>query len=801
MYKGANTLQKNTCYMITFRNICRTLSAICVLTAVGCVDESYRIDEVSSEVTVAEGTTTLPVGYLNKMSLGDLLQNANIEGLREGADGGYEFCLSGTGEPIAIEGITNEIEIPQIATQVSADYPEFALKEQRKGIDELFSVQTKLSDVSMLEGQSYTVPAGYTVSAHVEESITEVVEYDVPAELSAIKRIYLKPTAEGNNGARIDTRFLLNDINAINGGGTITLELRAPEGFNIYDAEGCKVQGGSYVVSTCNFAADEGVHDFVAYIESVECNGTVNNGKFTMAVDLEYRLSLEMTTKAGSFKLNKEPELEVKADLAYRDADVVLNEVKLLDHEVSSGGNITINDIPKEIISIRELAFDASPITLFASGFDWMDEALAESITIEAWMPEYIVLRDDASMGYSAEEGKLHTTLNALRKGIDVSLEALYFGEEGLQNTTGSLEISFAPDIVARIEQGTELKLSSLQHDGQMTMRAGIKSSKLKIKNVSGWFDYTYDYTAAFNLTGVEDLGLEIKGVGLSPVLELTICNPFSVDIVANLSVVPKFGGQVDMSRALELRDVAIQGKELVDGQVVPTVIVLGTENRRAEYEGSDALFVACDLEKVLRGPLPDAIELALGIATDLNSVSTLYAMDEYEFTYGYNFVLPVELSDKLQVRYEDELYFGGESENPLAMLAELDHVKVGDVAVIAEVATTLPLQLTASADLLDAKGNVLPVKLAFAKGNDAIVGSADGITEAVSTLRLELDIPGDGSIAQLADIAGIRFALDAGGVDKQAASLREEQYVAVSLQLELSGGVSADWERLFNAE
>ena len=784
--------------MITLRNVCRTLCAMCMLTAVGCVDESYRIDEVSTEVTVAEGTTTLPVGHLNKKALGDLLKDVKIEGLRQDDNGGYEFCLTGTGDEMKIEGINHLIEIPQINSQFSAEYPSFDIKESIKGIDEIFSIQTKLSDVSMFEGQSYTVPAGYTVSAHADESITESIEYDVPAELSAIKRIYLKPTAEGDNGARIDTRFLLNDINAINGGGTITLELRAPEGFNIYDAEGRKVQSGSYAVSTYNFVAGEGVIDFVAYIESVECDGTIKNGKFDMAVDLEYSLSFEMTTKAGSFKLNKDPELEIKADLAYHDADIVLNEVTLLDHAEAAGGSISIKDLPKEIISINELAFAESSIELFASGFEWMDESLAKSIAIDAWMPEYIQLRDNAALGYNAQEHRLRTTLSELSKGIEISLEALSFGEEGLKNDNGSIEISFAPDIVARIEPGTEVKLSSLKHDGAITLRAGIKATELDIQSVSGKFDYTYEYTAGFNLVGVEDLGLEIIGVGLSPVLELTIYNPFSIDVVANLSVLPKFDGEVDMSRALELRDVAIEGKGLVGGQVVPTVIVLGTENRRAEYEGSDALFVACDLEKVLRGRLPETIDIALSLATDSESISTLYAMDEYEFTYNYNFVLPVKLSNELQVRYEDELYFGGESGNPLAMLAELDHVKVGDVAVIAEVATTLPLQLTAKADLLDAEGNVLPVKLAFAEGNDAIVGSADGVAEAVSTLRLELDIPGDGSIAQLADIAGIRFVLDAGGVGAEAAALREEQYVAVNLQLELSGGVSADWERLF---
>lgn len=787
--------------MITLKNVCRTLCAICMFTAVGCVDESYRIDEVSTEVTVAEGTTTLPVGHLNKKMLGDLLKDVNIEGLRQNGDGGYEFCFTGTGDDVKIEGIDHLIEIPQINTQFNAEYPTFDIKEGIKGIDMIFDISPKLSGTAILTGQSVPVPAGYTIGGDEQSHVTHQLDYELPAELSGIERIYLKPTQEGDLGARISAQFSLNSLNDINGGGSVTIKLRVPEDFNIYSSEGELVKSGDYVTSEFDFSAGESTFDFVAYVESIECGESIVNGKLSKNLDLEYDLSFEMVTKAGTLTLSNTPVLRVTSEFAFGDADIELNEVTLLDHAVSTGGNISIKDLPEEIVSINELVFaESSSIVLFASGFEWMDEALASSIAIDAWMPEYIVLRDNPSLGYNAEEHKLHTTLSELRKGIEVNLEALSF-ENGLTSDNGTLDISFAPDIVARIEQGAKIKLSSLKHEGTMTLCAGIKAAELDIQSVSGKFDYTYDYTTGFDLIGVEDLGLEILGLGLSPLFELSICNPFSVDIVANLSILPKFGGEVDMSRALELRDIAIEGKELDGGQVVPTVIVLGTEDRREEYEGSDALFVACDLETVLRGRLPDSIDVALSLATDSESVSTLYAMDEYEFTYDYNFVLPVKLSNELQVRYEDELYFGGESDNPLAMLADYEYVKVGDVAVIAEVATTLPLQLTAKADLLDAEGNILPVKLAFADGKDAIVGSADGVTEAVSTLRLELDIPGDGSIAQLADVAGIRFVLDAGGVGTEQAALRDEQYVAVSLQLELSGGVSADLERLFNAE
>ena len=60
------------------RYVYRLLGAVCAFATIACVDQSFDLNNVSKEVTVGSGTTTLPLGYLNDKSLGELLDGNDI---------------------------------------------------------------------------------------------------------------------------------------------------------------------------------------------------------------------------------------------------------------------------------------------------------------------------------------------------------------------------------------------------------------------------------------------------------------------------------------------------------------------------------------------------------------------------------------------------------------------------------------------------------------------------------------------------------------------------------------------------
>lgn len=777
-----------------------------VVVATGCVDDSFRIDKVSTEVTIGQGAT-LPLGALERKTLGDLLAEAEgIDTLITKTDGGYVLGVSGDGE-YTIGGIKHVVSIPAISGEFKVDYPEFGLTDHAHKIDEYCDIESNYGSLSILEGETISVPEGLKVTGMEDGDLIENFEYEVPEMISGIKRIYLQPTLAGDPGARVDVRFLLNDLSAVNGGGHVNLELKAPEGCNIYNAEGEHIEDGEFAVTEYDFTADEDELPFLIYVESVANNSPVENGKIGFSVDLEYHVSFEMTTKSGSLNLIQGPQLHIVSDLAYEDADVVLNEVAILDHMKPENGDVVIKDLPEEITLIRSLTFaEESPLTLKAGGFEWMSEDLAEKIIIDAWLPDYIILHENVEIGYNAEEHKLHTTLNSLRNGVEVDLDALDFGAEGLDPKNGEVKISFAPEIDARIEEGTEVKLSSVMHEGEMTLNAGIEEATLDIQEVCGYVNYEYTYEKRIGLGGVDNLSID--GVGLTPVLKLELENPFTMELMASYSIVPYVDGKIQADRAINTNGyngvgyVTIPAATVEDGVVVPSssVIVLGTEASREEYSAEEYIFVPCDIDKLLTGQFPDELDLRLDISTDLFKEVALHALDNYELKYDYSLELPIELNAQTGITYEQTVDFtkmkGG---NPFEQLAELDYIKVGDVAVLADVTTTLPLELVASADMLDADGKVIEGLIVLPEDGNSIVGSKDGVAEATSTLRLELHLVDDGCIAQLSNVAAISFRLQAKGVDESSVALSDEQYVEAELTLELAGGVTADLKALEN--
>lgn len=790
-------------------SVYRWLILLVAFVSTSCVDETFRIDEVSMEVTIAQDTTTLPLGDLERMTLGDLMDKAEgIDTLLTNKDGHYVLGVS-DGGAYTIEGIEHVVEIPAIDSKFAVEYPEFALTDHVEAVDEYYDIVPTLGGEVIPTGTVIPIIEGYEIKGVAEDSLTERFEYDVPTMISGLKRIYLKPTEEGDPGARIDVRFLLNDLGQINGGGHVTLELKAPEGCDLYDGNGNLVENGEFAIAEYDFTSDQNELPFLAYVKSVGNDKSVENGVIEFSFDLEYHLSFTMITKEGSLTLNQGPQLHVVTDLAYEDADIVLNEVALLDHMHPTGGDMQINDLPEQIKSIHALTFaEESPLVLHAGGFDWMSEDLAEKVVVDAWLPDYIILHDDIKIGYSAEEHKLHTTLNSLRHGIEVDLDALDFGSDGLGVDDGTMTISFAPEIDARIAAGTEVRLSSIMHEGEMTLSAGIEAAELDIQCVSGrvYFDYQYNRMVDLNVDALD--GLSINGVGLTPVLILSLDNPFTLDLMASFNIVPYLNGEMLADRAVNTNSydgvgyVTIKAAEVEAGVVKPTTtkIVLGTERSREDYTSPEYTFVPCDLDKLLSGNLPDQLDIRFNIENnpDPTVETVLYAADDYTINYEYALELPIALNKDTSITYERTIDLGSmEGGNPMEKLAEYDSIKVGDVAVIAEVTTTLPLELLAYVEMLDAEGEVIDDLAILPEGDNAIIGSKDGVTASCGALRVELNLADDGRISQLSTVAGIRLRLEAQGVAEDDVELRDEQYIEAALKIELSGGVTADLEEL----
>lgn len=778
-------------------------AAIFLLTATSCVDKDFQIDNVSTQVAVGGDITTLPLGYLDKQKLGDILDTDGIEALSTDADGNYSLSFSGGKSHISIDGIENKFDIPRTTTTFSTEYPSFEITGASCVIDRPYFISTDFGSLHIPEGISVPFPAGHTIKATEQGVVSETLEYEVPKYLAAVKRIYLKPQAKSDKGAVVNLSLSLNDIAAINGGGHITLSLIANDGYELYDKNGNPLQEIDHqghtttyqIASNQGFTAGTNQIEFTIYLKSIANDSVVENNKLTIPIEFGYNLSFDITSQANTITINTLPELHINTTLQYHDADIVLNEVMLLEHGALAGNSseITLNNLPDQIKSIKRVNFsNHSPMHLFAEGLDWLDDAIAQHIVIDAQLPDYLTLHDNQHKGYDAATHTLRTTLDNLRHKIDINLDALVFSGEGITPQDGKVSLDFTPDIAAYIEAGTEVKLSSILHEKQIEFSAGFDSTTLELVSVEGQVEYKYNEQAEIELDDFNNnITFSITNLGLQPVIKLNIENPLTVGAKVSAKLTPVANGEVNNQNCVEINDIEIKAASVTDDIIKSgvTTLILADEALRQNYTNTDYSFVACDLTKLFTGKFPDKILLDFNLSTDKNTSHTIYITDSYTVSFNYDVNIPLTFSDELDITLSKRI------ENLKSIFENVSDLAItmNQVSIIAEAANTIPLDLEFEAEALSSNGKPTPVSFICSKPNNILKGSIDGIKEEHSTIRITLKLDKEGDISQLAEVDAINLKLRAKRSQDGSVALNSEQYISLKLQVEINEKINVD--------
>ncbi|MBQ2365125.1 MAG: hypothetical protein II288_06120, partial [Alistipes sp.] len=242
--------------------ICHTLVVVCAVVFVSCVDRDFNLDEVSNEVTLGSGTTTLPLCKLEKQSIDDMLGNLEFEGLTKDEDGNYLFSYASQREQITIEGVPTSFEIPKVENSFDVLFPEFELSGMgvtMSNYDDIVIDYAGLSSYidSTTQGV-YTLPdiPGLTYPSfsgrydNVFNYEDAHLHIDIPEQIDAIHKIYFKDKESGHHGAPMHISVNLNGLADINGGGIIRFSISQQGGnFTLLDENDNVVcNGNSYEV-------------------------------------------------------------------------------------------------------------------------------------------------------------------------------------------------------------------------------------------------------------------------------------------------------------------------------------------------------------------------------------------------------------------------------------------------------------------------------------------------------------------------------------------------------------------------
>lgn len=295
------------------------------------------------------------------------------------------------------------------------------------------------------------------------------------------------------------------------------------------------------------------------------------------------------------------------------------------------------------------------------------------------------------------------------------------------------------------------------------------------------------------------DLGVKINSLSLNPIFHIQLEDnptgiPFSADIAVNT-----FDSEGKKMRTITVPTITIAGTGGSD-------IILSTPKNAEKFGGIEGLtFISIEnLSDLLADGIPSKMSVDMSVASnssDIFMIDLSKASNGYALKYKYDIELPLEFDGDVDIAYESVI--SGLNDTFTSLADQTQGLKVGDIGLIAEFGTTIPLDVVVSAELVNAEGTIenldarLNINKCLIKGHNPKNGE-----KSVSKVDLDFDLGESGSLEGLRSADGIRFkfTLYDNGISNSSA-LANTQYLDGKLKLRVREGLTVDIFELLNGK
>lgn len=768
--------------------------SLCLLAAalfVGCVDRSVDLAEVELNVGINADNLVIPLGYINDMKIGDALgeqiDNLNVDP----QTGEYSLSYGVENQQIVIDGSGNSFVLPATTFETKVEYPSFNLDNAGTEINQKCYVGATLNGVEITSGQINNFIEGAEVSAVQDGKTGFTVDVHVPEYVERIDRVYIKHDAN-LPGAPLVATFDLGCLSEVNGGGVVRVTLDIPEDYEVYDEHFNLVKDNHVHFDDHYFAAGEHSVSFVMYIGSIANHHAAEDGEIHLPGEMEYHVSYEMKTKKGLITVDNIPSLTLQSHLVCDDAEIILSDMDLLPLTTFEN-EIEVDSFNDSVKSVKSLNLANTNIRLFVDGMNWWSEdaimaGALDDIFVELNFPKSFVLEPiDSKIAFNKQTNTLHATLAQLQGGITMSLQKIDFGEQGVAPAAnGKIKVALPISMRVALEHGARIRLHYLQHEGDVVVNAGYRETRLIVSSVTGRVDFSHEESLSLELAEFAGgSGIEIKGLGVNPVIDFSLSNSLTLPLYVNASLVPVRNGVEDMDDKVTIDSFEVHAATLGENfaTIVPALTKVRIGSGLADEQG--VTVINSDLEKLFNGALPEALNIHLSVATDPEQDVSLTIVPSYPITYGYNFFMPLSFGSALDLNYSGEAEDIGKSIGEL----DLDLSATGEVALICEVENTTPFNLAINFQMLDENGNPTPIQIQSGEDNQ-IKGSTDGVTPCKSTVKLRLKSGSADLLEGLSSVANLRYNLHVTSATDGVA-LNKNQTISVNILMEVDGNLN----------
>ena len=310
----------------------------------------------------------------------------------------------------------------------------------------------------------------------------------------------------------------------------------------------------------------------------------------------------------------------------------------------------------------------------------------------------------------------------------------------------------------------------------------------IAITKFTGTVDYRVTPTRPLEieLDGLAGYALEINDLAVDPIIQIHIDNPVDVAFTATMTLNPFDEQEV----AIPENTVVADGIRIAGN--TSSHIVISTERRRAQFENREGVtFFAAELDNLFRHKIPSLVTVDFDVhsKTDETHVVDLTA-PSYSIAYGYDVSIPLEFGRSLDISYEDAVTG---LKDTFADLSD-KNIYVGQIALIADFTTDIPLDMLLDAEFTDIDGN--PSDMRIDLGDNCVIKGHDpksGKKSTTSTIVIAIEPDEDGSLKRLADVDGLKFRINLRNNTSDYGALSSAQTVSGVLKLRVKGGITLD--------
>lgn len=441
-----------------------------------CVDDSYNLDNISTEVTVGGEEVILPLGEIKKTTLSDLLSESGD--ILTSENGVYVLKIDGEGDKFSIDNIDlpilsdmspkleevtfsapkmpTEFLFSKVSSSFILDYPDFDVAPIFKPLEHSTDINIDLG-FDLPEGGN--IPAIGNVTLTHSEKISFEADLDIPNEIKRVGKIYLGKN-ESDYGSLVEVVVAFNGLKSINGGGKINFTATFPSNYTLTDLQG-NVIGNKFKVENYEVAAGVENITFKAYLQSIDLSQrTIASGTLSIADEITYNVEYNFNAVAGYCNSMNKPSLTLNMAPQFRDMDIVINEITIDNANHTSNAVYTLNGIPESVQEVQYVAFEKAAITLHIDGMSWLK---TDALKAEVQLPEYFIFENDPNGYLNTATNRISAPMRKLEQGVTLNLKAIDCTKCETELKSGQFIIHTSiQSHISDLEDGLTFKLSEV---------------------------------------------------------------------------------------------------------------------------------------------------------------------------------------------------------------------------------------------------------------------------------------------------------------------------------------------------